>query len=197
MKKLFSSVFVVFMVFVLTACAVPVKNAAERKNGLNCAFSANVSIELDKLNASGKIRRSGDGEWDIEFLSPDTLGGVVLAFSSGTVTASYKGLSFSVPRTALPVKAMMLNLIDAVDSSARMEHLSGEEKDGVLQLTGSLESGDYTLTVDSEGRLSAFEMPNNLLKMTFSELTVTAVNDTAEEQPVSTTVINEENIEPT
>lgn len=191
MKKLFSSVFLVFMAFVLTACAVPARNTAERKNGLNCAFSADVSIELDKLNATGKIRRSGEGEWDIEFLSPDTLGGVVLAFSSGTVTASYKGLSFSVPRTALPVKAMMLNLIDAVDSSARMEQLSGEEKDGMLQLKGSLEGGDYTLTVDSEGRLSAFEMPNNLLKMTFSELTVITVNNAPEEQPVTTAAADE------
>ena len=191
MKKLFSSVFLVFMAFVLTACTVPARNTAERKNGLNCAFSADVSIELDKLNATGKIRRSGEGEWDIEFLSPDTLGGVVLAFSSGTVTASYKGLSFSVPRTALPVKAMMLNLIDAVDSSARTEQLSGEEKDGMLQLKGSLEGGEYTITVDSEGRLSAFEMPNNLLKMTFSELTVTVADSTAGEQPVSTAAANE------
>ncbi len=174
MRKLFTSVFAVIMVMVLTACAVPAKDTAERRNGLNCAFSAEVSIELDKLNADGRVRRCGDGEWEIEFDTPNTLSGVMLTFSEGNVTASYKGLSFSVPRTALPVKAMMLNLIEAVDSSARLERLSGELKDGMMQVSGSLEGGDYILTVDSEGQLRGFEMPNNLLKMTFTEVTAIA-----------------------
>ena len=88
----------------------------------------------------------------------------------GNVSADYKGLSFSVPRSALPVKAMLLNLIDAVDENARKEELKGSENEGKLEIPGSLESGDYTLSVDENGYIAAFSMPNNLLCITFSEV---------------------------
>ena len=133
-------------------------------------FSAEVSITIDRLEAEGKLVRYGEGVWEIEFSEPNTLSGVKLEFSEGNVMASYKGLSFSVPQSAIPVKAMMLNLMSAVDSNAAAEELSGDEKDGLLSISGSLDGGDYTLTVDGDGLLSGFEMPNNKLTMKFTEV---------------------------
>ena len=75
-----------------------------------------------------------------------------------------------MPQSAIPVKAMMLNLMSAVDSNAAAEELSGNEKDGLLSISGSLDGGDYTLTVDGDGLLSGFEMPNNKLTMKFTEV---------------------------
>jgi hypothetical protein len=132
-----------------------------------------VSVTLDKLQAEGTLHRFGDAMWDIEFTAPNTLSGVKLSFSEGNTEASYKGLSFSVPQSALPVKAMMLNLIEAVDDNARLAELKGEEKDDTLEVSGKLEGGDYIITVDKDGRLLSFEMPNNKLKMLFAELNVT------------------------
>ena len=128
-----------------------------------------MSISLDRLQAEGTLRRFGDGLWEAEFDTPNTLSGVKLSFSEGNVTASYKGLSFSVPQSALPVKAMMLNLIEAVDENARLEELKGEEKDDTLEISGKLEGGDYVLIVDKEGKLIGFEMSNNKLVITLSE----------------------------
>ena len=112
----------------------------------------------------------GEGVWEIEFSQPNTLSGVKLEFSEVNVLASYKGLSFSVPQSAVPVKAMMLNLIKAVEDNAKLAELSGEESNGMLKISGSLDGGDYTLTVDKDGLLSGFEMPNNKLTMKFSEM---------------------------
>ena len=164
-----------------TSCSVPMKKDAARKNGLGSSFSADASITIEKLNAEGVVQRSGKGEWDIEFSAPNSLSGVKLDFSEGSVTASYKGLSFSVPQSAVPVKAMMLNLIKAVDENADLSELKGEEKDDILQISGSLDGGGYLLSVDSEGCLSGFEMPNNDLKMTFTNLKVTGGSAPAEE----------------
>ena len=154
----------------LTACAVTRGGSSSRRNGLGCAFSSAVSITIDRLEAGGEVKRFGDGVWEIEFSEPNTLSGVKLEFSEGNVIASYKGLSFSVPRSAIPVKAMMLNLMKAVDDNATETELTGEENDGLLSIKGSLDGGDYVLTVDENGLLSTFEMPNNKLKMRFTEL---------------------------
>lgn len=172
MKKLFASAVVLVTVFVLSACSVPKQNSSARTNGLNCAFSAEMSVTIDKFSGEASVKRLGDSSWSVEFETPNTLSGVTLTFDAGNAEASYKGLSFSVPRSALPVKAMMLNLMDAVDSAAKLPELKGEDKDGMMLINGSLESGDYTITVDPEGRLAAFDMPNNQLSMKFRELTL-------------------------
>ena len=170
MKKLFSSVFILFA-FCLASCSAPMQTTQSRQNNLNSAFSSTVTLTLDKLTAEGTLKRYGDSEWEIEFESPNTLSGVNLAFNQGNVNASYKGLSFSVPKSALPVKAMLINLIDAVDTNAHSEELKGSENEGMLEISGTLEGGDYILTIDGSGNVSSFNMPNNLFEINFSEVT--------------------------
>ncbi len=170
MKRIFTFVLTIGAVLCLAACAVTKGGSSSRRNGLGSAFSAAASITIDRLEAQGEIKHYGEGVWEIEFSEPNTLSGVKLEFSEGNVLASYKGLSFSVPQSAVPVKAMMLNLIKAVEDNAKLDELSGEESDGMLKISGSLDGGDYTLSVDGNGLLSGFEMPNNKLSMKFSEM---------------------------
>lgn len=170
MKKLVTFTLAILTVLCLVSCSVPLKSTTSRKNSLDGAFQANVSITLDRLQAEGVVKRFGTGAWEIEFTSPNTLSGVKLEFSEGNTAASYKGLSFSVPQSAVPVRAMMLNLIKAVDDSARLDELKGEEKDGALEVSGKLEGGEYVLIVDKNGKLAGFKMDNNKLKMTFSDI---------------------------
>ena len=170
MKRIFAFAAAAAAAVCLTACAVTGGGSSSRRNGLGCAFSSAVSITIDRLEAGGEVKRFGDGVWEIEFSEPNTLSGVKLEFSEGNVIASYTGLRFSVPRSAIPIKAMMLNLMKAVDDNATAAELTGEENDGLLSIKGSLDGGDYVLTVDENGILSTFEMPNNKLKMRFTEL---------------------------
>ncbi len=171
MKRLIAFALTILTAACMAACSVAGKGDASKPNGLGSSFQAAVSVALDDLNAEGTVKRLGTGNWEIEFDSPNTLSGVKLAFMDGNVTASYKGLNFSVPQTALPVKAMMTNLIAAVDDLAANEELKGTEEDGMLKISGTLDGGEYTLTTDSNGNLVSFEMPNNKLTMTFSGLT--------------------------
>lgn len=174
MKRLITFAAAIVMSLCTVSCSVPMKNDSVRRNGLSSGFTGDVSITIDKLQAEGIVQRSGEGDWNIEFSAPNTLSGVRLDFNEGNVSASYKGLTFSVPQSAVPVKSMMLNLIKAVDDNAAQTELKGEEKDDALRISGSLEGGDYTLSVDGEGNLSGFDMPNNKLIMKFSNITVTS-----------------------
>lgn len=189
MKKLLASVLVCMCVFFMTACSTPMKSSTKRQNNLNSTFTAKMNVSLDKLNAEGTITRMGDGRWEAEFESPNTLSGVKLVFEENTVKASYKGLDFSVPKSALPVKAMLSNLIEAVDASARETELTGEEKEGLFCMEGSLEGGEYSLALDSNGNIHTFEMPNNLLKIAFSEVSAsgTPVSPAVSETTACTT----------
>ena len=179
MKRIFTFVITIAAAVCLTACAVTKGGSISRRNCLGLPFSAEVSITIDRLEAEGKLVRYGEGVWEIEFSEPNTLSGVKLEFSEGNVMASYKGLSFSVPQSAIPVKAMMLNLIKAVDENSASEELKGEEKDGMLRLNGKLDGGSYVLSVDDNGFICGFDMPGYELSMTFMNIAEGADNMTA------------------
>ena len=164
MKKLFKSTAALLSIVIMTSCSAPGKNSMESPNGLNSSFKANVAITLDEMNSDGTVSRYGTGMWDVEFASPNTISGVTLSFTDGNVEASYKGLSFSVPQSAMPIKSMMSNLITAADE------LEVNEKDGNIEISGTLDGGDYILTVDKSGNILKFEMPNNKLSMNFSDI---------------------------
>lgn len=170
MKRLIVFAFTAAAALCLAACSMPSKNKASRPNRLGESFSSDVDITIEKLKAEGRLERSGD-DWSVEFSEPNTLSGVKLEFTEGSVKASYKGLSFSVPQSAVPVKAMMLNLIKAVGDNSGVGELKGEEKDGLLRISGSLDGGSYTLSVDDGGMISGFDMPGYELSMSFTNVT--------------------------
>lgn len=193
MKRLIAFTITILTAVCFVACTVAGKDKTTKPNGLSGRFQAAVSITLDELNADGTIKRFGDGMWEVEFTSPNTLSGVKLAFNEGNVDASYKGLNFSVPQSALPVKSMMLNLIAAADDLAKNEELTGVEEDGVMKITGLLDGGEYILTVDKNGEIKKFEMPNNKLVIVFSEV-VALAEENNESTEVTEAVSQEETI---
>ena len=193
MKRLITFAAALTLAVCSVSCSMQTSGGSSaRENGLSCSFGSPMELTLDDMNAEGEIRRMGDGEWNIEFSSPNTLSGVELSFSEGSVTASYKGLNFSVPKSALPVKAMILNLIEAVDSNAKLDKLNGSEKEGLLEITGTLEGGDYILKVDTDGYISEFEMPNNKLKIVFTDVNTITVPSQTENSVMQTVPHTEE-----
>jgi hypothetical protein len=193
MKRLITFAAALTLAVCSVSCSMPTSGGSSaRENGLSCSFGSPMELTLDDMSAEGEIRRMGDGEWNIEFSSPNTLSGVELSFSEGSVTASYKGLNFSVPKSALPVKAMILNLIEAVDSNAKLDKLNGSEKEGLLEITGTLEGGDYILKVDTDGYISEFEMPNNKLKIVFTDVNTITVPSQTENSVMQTVPHTEE-----
>jgi len=179
MKRLILSVFILIFAFISAACSIPEMpggSSGSRENRLGLPFEASMTLTLDRLEAAGTLKHTAAGDWEAVFDTPSSLSGVTLSFSrtDGAVTASYKGLTFSVPKSAFPVRAMLLCLISAVEENAAPEKLSGTEQDGMLTVNGRLDSGDYTLTADADGLLSRFEMPGSKLDIRFTGVRVTA-----------------------
>ena len=137
MKKVV--VLLVSFVMMIGLCACGSKNNVKFEPKLNKAFTVSAQIKYDDQEYQASIKRLGKANWDVEFSSPNTLAGVLLSYRDDNVEASYKGLSFSVPKSALPLKAIISSLIDVVDTTAELPEISGEEKDGEILVEGELE----------------------------------------------------------
>lgn len=187
MKK-YISVFLSF-ILVLSLCACGSKSSVKFQPKLGSAFTVNAQIVYGEQESVAVVKRLGMSSWDIEFSSPNTLAGVVLSYRENNVEASYKGLSFSVPKSALPLKAIILTLTDVVDSMSQLDEIECEEKDDSFIYEGENEQGKYVLEMDKNGCLSKFTMKNLNLEITFTDFTDngTVTDSTTKTLPSETT----------
>ena len=193
MKKVV--VLLVSFVMMIGLCACGSKNNVKFEPKLNKAFTVSAQIKYDDQEYQASIKRLGKANW--EFSSPNTLAGVLLSYRDDNVEASYKGLSFSVPKSALPLKAIISSLIDVVDTTAELPEISGEEKDGEILVEGELEQGKYTLKMDKTGVLIGFSMSNLNLEIIFTDFQengsgMTETNESTENVPTETVVSESE-----
>lgn len=157
-------------------------------NQLNTAFTTGVTMELEEMTAEGTMQRVGEGEWNVSFSEPSQLAGVRLDFQKGEVTASYKGLAFSVPQTALPAKSILYQFLSVADQLAEEPTLQGTSKDGGMVLSGDLEAGSYELTMTAEGVPAVFSMKNQNAVLTFHDFVSNgAVPESSTEPELQTT----------
>lgn len=153
----------------LSGCARPGGNSASAAQKLSGSFTAEMTMTMDDWTAGGTLSRLGDGVWSVSFAEPATLAGVVLDFSDGEVTASYKGLGFSVPQSAMPAKSVLSQLILVVDELAQQEEITGKEKDGSVLVEGESEGCPYTLTLTENGDLAGFTMDSYDAELMFAQ----------------------------
>lgn len=136
---------------------------------LGGSFTTEMTMQIEDWTAAGTLSRLGDGVWSAAFAEPSTLAGVVLDFSGGEVTASYQGLGFSVPQSAMPAKSVLCQMILTVDELAQQEEIIGKEKDGSVVVEGESEGNPYTLTLTENGDLAGFSLENFDAELTFTQ----------------------------
>lgn len=174
------------MIF-LTSCGTVGGEKTTPKDVFSEPFSCDANIITPDIEATGTICRYDVGCWDIEFSEPSTLSGVTLSFDGVNSEASYKGLSFSMPKDAVPINSILLCLANAVDEISNSDEKSATSKDGILTFKGSTDCGDYILTVDEKtGDIMNFQMNNLELVIAFSNVQpletsnnkdITSIND--------------------
>lgn len=153
----------------LSGCSSPVGGETSAAQKLSGSFTTEMTMNMEEQTVSGTLSRMGDGMWSVSFAEPATLAGVVLDFSGGEVTASYQGLAFSVPQTAMPAKSILSSLILVVDDLAKQEHISGEKDGDYVSVEGELEGSPYLLRLSAGGELAGFEMDNMDTVLTFTD----------------------------
>ncbi len=169
MKRLISTIVVLSCAAVLSACSGTGGSNATVQQNLSGSFSTNLTLEMGDFTAEGTLTRCDSGIWHMYFDNPSEVSGVELDFCDEDVTASYKGLSFSVPQAAMPSKSLLLQCIQVIDEIAQNPDVSGTKKDDQIQIEGELETGPYVLSLNSDGSLADFRMDNMGACITFHD----------------------------
>ncbi|MCC8069679.1 MAG: hypothetical protein LIO71_08015 [Ruminococcus sp.] len=173
---------------ILTACSSGTNETVSTKDIFSEPFTCTANIVTDDLNAIGKLSRYGLESWEIEFSEPTTLSGVMLTFDGVNSEASYKGLSFSMPKSAVPVNSMLLCLATAIDEISTTDEKDCSSSEGLLTFKGSTDCGDYILTVkEDSGDIAMFEMKNLNLVITFSDVSTLETSSSEETSAVEDT----------
>ena len=193
MKKIIPIFLSVFLIISMCACSSGGKNVKFSPK-LNEPFVVTAKIQYGDQESDASFRKYSKANWDIEFSSPNTLSGVILSYRDDKVDASYKGLSFSVPKTALPIKSIISTFIDVADGTADLPEIEATEKEGLMIIEGETQQGKYTLKLDNSGGLSEFSMPNLELKIVFTDFHVDS-SDIPESTQAETAETTQSNLE--
>ena len=162
------------LIFCVSACILCSCTAKRGENAFTPQLDPAYSVQADMTYADGQqaaltLTRSGAGCWDAEFSEPAALSGVLLTFDGDAVSASYKGLAFTVPKSAMPAKNMLVaatEILDGLDGIAQLPCSATD--DGTWISTGESAAGSYTVSFTDSGELCALEIPSQPLTVTFS-----------------------------
>ena len=149
----------------LTGCqAVTDENAAPVTTG----FSCEAAIRYKDMDITGLLTRSGAGTLSLEFLSPDTLKGIVATWDGEKVTASLYGMSIDLPPDTLPASALGSALTEALDA-AFLAPEQGQLTEEGFRWEGVGPNGTMVLLTDPEdGSLRSLSLPQIPLTVSFS-----------------------------
>lgn len=138
---------------------------------LDEAFSVRAEMTYqDDKTAELLLTRYGEAHWDAAFEQPESLAGVILTLEDAAVSASYKGLSFTVPKSALSAKAMLVLLTDVLEELSNEDTLPAVvNEDNTWTVSGETDAGSYTVTFLTDGTIATFTMPSQPLEITFTE----------------------------
>lgn len=194
--KRFIIAFITLMMITMVSCGQK-KTVDSSGSGLGSTFTCDMVLLYEDSEYCGKINRTDTRLWEIEFSSPETLAGVKLSFVNDDVTASYKGLDFTVPKKALPVKSVLSNFITVVDEISSQEKMQCVEKDGELVVEGQIDQGEYELVINEKnGTISSFEMKNTNVVIEFENV-ITGSSNVSVSQTSQTTVAESAVVETT
>ncbi|MDR1674176.1 MAG: hypothetical protein LBR54_01850 [Oscillospiraceae bacterium] len=172
MKRFIGIVLTGMLMMFFGGCGVVKEVESNMRPDIDGEYSAKIKMIYGEDESEAAIQRMAPNAWQADFLSPETLAGVCLTFAEGNVSASYKGLSFSVPKSAVPIKSMLEQMFNALDTTSESDNLTMQKSDNGLLLKGKSEVGDYVLKFDADtGAPIGFEMPGFELTVDITDFT--------------------------
>lgn len=185
MKRIFAVLCAGFLI-AETGCTLQ-SLPGQTENRMTGSFAAEVTITNAESETKATLTRYGTDAWCVVFNDPAALSGVQLDFLDDEVTASYKGLAFSVPQSAQALKTELSELMEVVDDMAVNTELDGVSEEETLVCEGELEVGSYRFCFTEEGLPLTFSLPAYGLVITFDSFTEQGAPSAAETETIPKT----------
>ncbi len=185
MKRIFASLCMGAVLLGVYGCAMQ-PTPGNVDNRLDGGFTTEVTMTTADSETKGILTRLGNDAWSVTFTEPAALDGVKLDFLDNEVTASYKGLEFSVPQSAQAIRTMLSELMKIIDGMAAETEIPCKQSEEGAVLEGEIDEGNYTLTFDKDGTPREFSLPPYGLTIKFDTFTENG-STTPTESTASTT----------
>jgi hypothetical protein len=156
----------------MAACSsgvIPPKNPLDEQSG---NFDTIANISYKELSASARITRENPRSCSVTFTSPESLADIAFVFWGDKVDVNYKALSFTFDPNSVPGGAVASITAGAINAALSGRGLEVDYIDGALTLSGTLDSGDFSLRVDqNDGNLLMLSIPEQRLEVEFVNFT--------------------------
>jgi hypothetical protein len=135
-------------------------------------FDTTANITYRDLKATATITQETPQSCAVTFSSPASLQDMSFVFREGVVDLGYKGVSFTFDPESLPGGALAKIAVAGVNTAMKDDGVTVDYTEGVLSLSGLLESGEFTLRLDPEnGNLMKLLVPAEDLEIEFVNFT--------------------------
>lgn len=171
-----------------TGCNAVQSIPGKISNQMTGGFTTEITISNADTESKATLTRYGTDAWCVVFSEPQNLSGVQLDFLDDEVTASYKGLAFSVPQSAQAIRTELGNFMDIVDELSLSPELTGKPDEEKIIYEGKIEEGSYTLTFTDKGIPVQFSLPCYGVTVDFTGFTQQSESMTSETTIPETTL---------
>lgn len=158
----------VILMALLASCGEKAVDPVQVVEQADKPFESTATVEYKDIKADIRILREGENLYEVEILNPAPLKGMSFAYNGDKLTVQYLGLAFQVDPASLPVQAMAKVLMNTIESGLDEQGIQVEKKDELYLVSGSGESGNFSMTLDTAtGSIVELEVPNENLKVYF------------------------------
>lgn len=168
LKRLLSVLLCTAVLLSMSGCGAEKKEleakAAQEK--LAQSFRTTAKMSYKGLQTEIEIYKKPMNCAVVTFGAPDSLKDMKLTFYTDHVTMSYKEQEFDFVPDSLPGKAASKLVISAINAAMSDEGVSVEQTEDQLIIKGSIEEGDFLLTIDAKnGNILKLSIPQSELEL--------------------------------
>ncbi len=198
-------IFVFLCAAVFTGCSLNEITGKAPEAQIKGAYNAECSVtayivppdtnEETEFKFDCKVKRLGTGFWEMDITAPDTVCGMKITASDGSVSSQLDGFSISCEQNDVPAASPVFTLFKVLDSFALTEAPLESGSDGGWML----KTEDCTMIFDSAGAPVSLAASNPKITVSFTSFTVitseaqtvTGTTAPAEETAAVTSTVSE------
>ena len=164
--KRFCLVLAMLWLPVLLLCACNAKEVEEHKaretaeKKMASDFVTNASVHYGELDAEIRLSRE-DGVCEINMINPESLRDFTFLLKEDVLTLRYKGLSFDIDPSTLPIESMAGMILDTLNQAMEPNGMALSLEGQALVFTGQKENSSFSLRLDKEtGNFLSLSIPD-------------------------------------
>lgn len=151
---------------VLLLCACNTKEIEEHKareiaeTRAASDFVTDASVHYGELDAEIRLSRE-DGVCEINMINPESLRDFTFLLKEDVFTLRYKGLSFDIDPSTLPVESMAGMILNTLNQAMEPNGMALSLEEEAIVFTGQKENSSFSLRLDKEtGNFLSLNIPD-------------------------------------